>query len=373
MRIIAHLDMDAFFAAVEERDDPRLKRMPISVGADPRNGEGRGVVATANYKAREYGLHSALPISQAWRLSERARREGKLPVVFLPPHFDKYVRISEEIISIVKHRVPQVERAGLDEMYLDLSFVGSYEKAKEIAEAIKRDIREKEKLTASIGIGPNKLIAKIASDRNKPDGLTVVREEEAERFLESLSVRKIPGIGPKTEIMLNGMGIKIIADLKALSLEKLEEMMGKWGQDLYEKARGLDDSPVEENWEVKSVGEQETFYRDTLLAPFIIARLRAMAKSVFERFKEEGFASFRTVVVTVRFADFETKTKSHTLKTPASTADEFISAALDLLRPFLDKRMNPRFKEIRLIGVRMEKLERPRADSEEAEATNGPA
>jgi DNA polymerase IV (DinB-like DNA polymerase) len=358
MRIIAHLDMDAFFAAVEERDDPRLKGLPISVGADPRAGEGRGVVATANYKAREYGLHSALPISQAWRLSERARREGKPPVVFLAPHFDTYVRISEEIVSIVKGRAPQIERAGLDEMYFDLSFAGSYEKAEEIAEAIQRDIREKEKLTASIGIGPNKLIAKIASDRNKPDGLTVVPEEEAERFLEPLSVRKIPGIGPKTEILLNGMGIKSIADLKALPLEKLEEMMGKWGQDLYDKARGLDDSPVEESWEVKSIGEQETFYRDSLLAPFIIARLRAMAKSVFARFKEEGFASFRTVVVTIRFADFETKTKSRTLKAPAGSFEDFSAAALDLLRPFLDNRMNPRRKMIRLIGVRMEKLER---------------
>jgi DNA polymerase IV (DinB-like DNA polymerase) len=361
MRIIAHLDMDAFFAAIEERDTPRLRGLPIAVGADPREGAGRGVVATANYKAREYGLRSALPISQAWRLSEAARRRGRPPVVFLPPRFDRYVEVSEKIVSVVRAHVPQVERAGLDEMYLDVSFAGSYGRAADISRKIKADIRERESLTASVGIGPNKLIAKIASDMQKPDGLTVIRDEDAGKFLEPLSVRKLPGIGPKTEILLNRLGIRTVAQLKTLSLERLEELMGKWGSGLYEMARGLDDSPVEESGEVKSISEQETFFEDTLDAEFLVSRLREMAASLAGRLKEEGFLGFRTVGLVVRFADFETKSKAFTLKNPIRSADEMFAVALRLLLPFLDRRMNPGLKKIRLLGLRMEKLVKPDA------------
>lgn len=359
MRIIAHLDMDAFFAAIEERDTPRLRGLPIAVGADPRGGAGRGVVATANYKAREYGLRSALPISQAWRLSEAARRRGRPPVVFLPPRFDRYVEVSQNILSLVRAQVPQVERAGLDEMYMDLSFAGSYEEAAGLSRKIKADTCEREGLTASVGIGPNKLIAKIASDVRKPDGLTIIREEDAARFLEPLSVRKLPGIGPKTEVLLNRLGIRTIAQLKALPLERLEELMGKWGRGLYEMARGVDDSPVEESGEVKSISEQETFLEDTLEAEFLFSRLREMAASLAGRLKEEGFQGFRTVGLVVRFADFETRSKAFTLKNPIRTADEMLAVALRLLLPFLDRRMNPGRKKIRLLGLRMEKLVRP--------------
>ncbi len=363
MRIVAHLDMDAFFAAIEERDSPRLRGLPIAVGADPRQGVGRGVVATANYKAREYGLRSALPISQAWRLSEAARRRGRPAVVFLPPRFDRYIEESEKIVAIVQSHVPQVERAGLDEMYLDLSFAGSYEKAAELSRAIKTDIHEKERLTASIGIGPNKLIAKIASDMRKPDGLTTVREEEAGRFLEPLSIRKIPGIGPKTEAVFNRLGIRKIAQLKALTRERIEELVGKWGEGLYEKAQGLDDSPVEESGEVKSISEQETFYEDTLDAEFLVSKLKEMAGSLEGKLREEGFFGFRTVGLVVRFADFETKSKAFTLKNPIRSAEEMFTVALRLLLPFLDRRMNPHLKKIRLLGLRMEKLIKPDARS----------
>jgi DNA polymerase IV (DinB-like DNA polymerase) len=364
MRIIAHLDMDAFFAAVEERDNPRLRGLPIAVGADPRQGAGRGVVATANYKAREYGLRSALPISQAWRLSEAARRRGRPPVVFLPPRFDRYIEESARIVAIVRSHASQVERAGLDEMYLDLSAAGSYERAAEISRKIKAEIRAKERLTASIGIGPNKLIAKIASDLRKPDGLTIIRDEDVEGRLASLSVRKLPGIGPKTEIMLNRLGIRTIAELRRLPLERLEELMGKWGRDIYEAAQGRDDSPVEESGEVKSIGEQETFLEDTLDAEFLVSKLKKMAVSLEKKLKEEGFRGFRTVGLVVRFADFETKSKAFTLKNPIQSADEMFRVALRLLLPFLDRRMNPHLKKIRLLGLRMEKLVRPDAGSE---------
>lgn len=160
MRIIAHLDMDAFFAAIEERDNPQFYGMPIAVGADPKSGQGRGVVATANYKAREYGIHSALPISKAWQYSEAARRRGKPPVIFLPANFERYTEASEHIMAIIRAHAPLVEQASVDEAYFDISFFGSYAKAEKICRAIKGEIKEKEKVTASVGIGPNKLIAK---------------------------------------------------------------------------------------------------------------------------------------------------------------------------------------------------------------------
>lgn len=356
MRIVAHIDMDAFYAAVEERDTPRFRGLPIAVGADPEGGKGRGVVAAANYKARAYGIHSALPISQAWRLSEAARRKGQPPVVFLSVDMKKYAAVSERVMAIIRSHAPVVEEAGIDEAYADLSFAGSYEKAEEVCRAIKKDILVKERLTASIGLGPNKLIAKIASGENKPDGLTVVREQEAEAFLEPLPVRKMPGIGPKTEAELAKQGITLVRDLKRFSREELHELFGKRGLDFYDEVRGRDDSPIEEHYEPKSIGEEETFDRDTRDAMLIGERLKALCQEVMQRFAREGFETFRTVVVKVRFADFETHTRAHTLRSAVSSAAALEREALKLLLPFLDGRENPHRKLIRLVGVRVEKL-----------------
>ena len=357
-RIIAHVDMDAFFAAVEERDHPQLQGLPIVVGADPREGKGRGVVSTANYPARAYGIHSALPISQAWRRSEWARRQGKPAAVFLRPNFERYTDVSERVRAIVKRHVSAIEPAGIDEMYGDLSVAGTYERAEAICQAIKCDIVAEERVTASTGLGPNKLIAKIASDVHKPDGLTVVEERDAEAFVAPLSVRKIPGIGPKTEAVLRQRGINLVSDLKRFSQEELAGMFGKWGRDLYEKVRGRDDSPIEETYEVKSIGEQETFAEDTRDSNTLVERLRRMSEDVLRRLSEAGFARFRTVVVTVRFADFETKSRSHTLAQPTGSLKDLEVEAIKLLLPFLDRRENPRSILIRMIGVRVEKLGR---------------
>ncbi|MDO8504487.1 MAG: DNA polymerase IV [Candidatus Liptonbacteria bacterium] len=356
-RIIAHLDMDAFFASVEERDNPRFKGRPIVVGADPEGGKGRGVVSTANYAARKYGIKSALPISTAWRYSEEAKKKGLPPAVFLSPGMEKYGAESEKIMQIVRENAQLVEEASIDEAYIDLSFTKTFEKARIICEKIKKEIKVKEKLTASIGLGPNKLIAKIASDMQKPDGLTVVLQKEAEAFLEPLGIRKIPGIGPKTEITLNKLGVRTVVELKKLSLSKLEELLGKWGGDLYGKARGLDDSPVSNEYEAKSIGEQETFHEDRRDANFIVAELKGLAESVIQRLGESDFETYRTLGITVRFSDFETKTRAHTLSEPASDAKTLEFEAIKLLLPFLDKRENPNKKAIRLIGVKIEKLE----------------
>ena len=357
MRIIAHIDMDAFFAAVEERDTPRFRGLPIAVGADPDGGRGRGVVAAANYKAREYGIHSALPISQAWRLSEAARRAGLPPVVFLSVDMKKYAAVSERVMAIIRSHAPVVEQAGLDEAYADLSFAGSYEKAEAVSRAIKDAIRANARLTASVGVGPNKLIAKIASGENKPDGLTVVREDEAKAFLEPLPVRKMRGIGPKTETELAKQGITLVRDLKRFSREELRAMFGKRGLGFYDEMRGMDDSPIVEHAEPKSIGEEETFDRDTRDAMFIGERLKALCQEVMKRFAREGFETFRTVVVKVRFADFETHTHAHTLRNAANSAAALEREALKLLLPFLDSRENPHRKAIRLVGVRVEKLQ----------------
>ena len=357
MRIVGDLDMDAFFAAIEERDNPLLCGLPIVVGADPRGGKGRGVVSTANYKAREYGIHSALPISTAWRLSTEARKHGQPPVTFLPVRMERYAEVSAHVMESLQRFVFLVEQASIDEAYFDLSSCQSYTLAEEVCRKVKRAIRSEEHLTASVGIGPNKLVAKIASGMCKPDGLTTVREEDVAEFLAPLPVRTIPGVGPKTESELAAVGVKLIKDMRRFPQEELHAMFGKRGMDLYEKIRGRDESPIEETHEVKSIGEQETFEQDTGDSSFLVQRLRALCQDVMRRVTTEGFTHFHRVVLTVRFADFETKSRSHTLPVPMNSLNVLQGEAMNLLLPFLDDRENPQRKLIRLIGVRVEKLE----------------
>ena len=250
------------------------------------------------------------------------------------------------------------EEASIDEAYVDLSSLGDFERAEQHARALKREILEREGLSCSVGIGPNKLIAKIASDFQKPDGLTVVRPERVQSFLDPLPIRVIPGIGPKSEELLHGRGIRTIAELRLVEPGRLQEWFGKWGEELHRKSRGMSDSPVSNEWEPKSVGEQETFEQDTLEAPAILELARQLAAAVFSRLLAEGFRAFRTVTVTVRFADFVTTSRSRTSTVPRATQEALVADALRLLLPFLDSRENPKGKRIRLIGVRVEKLQR---------------
>jgi DNA polymerase IV (DinB-like DNA polymerase) len=355
-RIIGHIDMDAFFAAVEEKDHPWMKGKPIAVGSDPLEGRGRGVVSTANYKAREYGIRSATPISVAWRLSEQAVKNGNPLVVFAQPNFVRYRKESEQVMEIVGKYSKVIQQASIDEAYFDLCDTGSFEKALQIAKKIQKEILEKQKLSASIGIGPNKLIAKIASDFQKPYGITIVTEKEVEKFLEPMSLRKIPGIGPKTQELLREKGAETIRDLKRYKREELEKMLGKWGLDIFEKIRGRDSAPLVTEWEAKSIGEQETFLEDSLEINFLMERVKMLCESVHERFRQGNFTSFKTVVVTVRFSDFETKSRSHTLKEKADKERAIEFEALKSLLPFFVGKENPRRKKIRLLGVRIENL-----------------
>lgn len=363
MRIIGHIDLDAFFASVEERDHEWFRGKPLIVGADPQEGHGRGVVSTANYKARKYGVHSALPISQAWRLCKEVEARGAEPCVFAAPDFKNYSATSERIMVIVRGYSEIIEVASIDEAYFDLSLSGSFLEAEKICKKLKEEIFEKEKLTSSIGVGPNKLIAKIASDFHKPDGLTVVGHDDektcsefVQNFLEPLAVRKIPGIGPKTENELLEFGIKTVGDLKKYSLAQMKSFFGKWGADLYEKARGKYDSNLTEKRESKSIGAEKTFDQDTLDSDLIFGCLRELTREVFSRFKDEGFKSYKTVAIKVRFSDFETKSSAHTIVAAADLEDTLSFEAMKLLVPFLDNRKNPSKKPIRLVGLKIEKL-----------------
>jgi DNA polymerase IV (DinB-like DNA polymerase) len=358
MRIIAHVDMDAYYASVEARYNPALRDKPVVVGADPKEGHGRGVVEAASYAARRYGIRSAMPISRAWKLAEAARRKGEPEVVFVHGNRKLYSEVSERVMAILASGGDAFEEASIDEAYLDLSSLASFEAAVERARALKREIAEREGLTSSVGLGPNKLVAKIASDFKKPDGLTVVVPEDVQAFLDPLGIRVIPGIGPKTEAELRERGVRTVRDLRGLELGQLADWFGRWGEDLHAKARGLSDSPVSNEWEPRSVGEQETFEVNTLDSTFILDRVRALAGEVFTRVRRQGFRAFRTVTITVRFAHFRTLTRSHTAREEMTSAETLYAGAVRLLLPFLDQRENPRGTKIRLIGVRAEKLVR---------------
>ena len=350
--------MDAFYASVEARHNPALRDKPVVVGAHPKDGRGRGVVEAASYAARRYGIRAAMPISRAWKLAQAAIAKGQEPVVFVHGNRRLYVEMSERVMAILAAAGDAFEEASIDEAYLDLSSLGAFDAAAERARALKREIMEHEGLTCSVGLGPNKLVAKIASDFEKPDGLTIVTEDEVQAFLDPMTIRVIPGIGPKTEAELNGRGIRTVRDLRGVEAAQLSEWFGRWGEDLHAKARGLSDSIVSNEWEPKSVGEQETFEVNTLDAAFILERARALASEVFARLQRQGFRACRTVTITVRFAHFRTLTRAHTSREDVASAQALYASAAQLFAPFFDARENPRGTKIRLIGVRAEKLQR---------------
>jgi DNA polymerase IV (archaeal DinB-like DNA polymerase) len=362
MRIIVHVDMDAFYAAVEERYNPALRGLPVAVGADPKEGKGRGVITTANYLARKYGIHSALPIARAWRLAEAARRRGEPATVFIRPNFPLYREVSARIMQVFERSADAFEEASIDEAYLDVSSRENFPAAVEHMTTLKAEIREREGLGCSVGIGPNKLIAKIASSHQKPDGLTVVAAETAQGFLDPLTIRVIPGIGPKGEAFLHQRNIRTIKELREIPEAALSEWFGKWGQRLFEKAHGIDDSVVSNEWTRKSLGEQETFDQDIRDPSIVTERLYRMAERIIGKLREKEFIGFRTVTVTVRFFDFQTSNRSHSIKKgiTMNNNDQAVELlkqeALSLVQPFFDARENPRGKAIRLIGLRVEKL-----------------
>jgi DNA polymerase IV (DinB-like DNA polymerase) len=360
MRIVAHIDMDAFYAAVEEQLNPVLKQLPLVVGADPKEGTGRGVVMTANYAARRFGIRSALPISRAWRLAEAARNRGEPATLFVRPKMAVYREVSDRIMDIIKSYGDAFEEASIDEAYLEISSGGNFSAAIEKMKSLKAEIRDREALGCSIGIGPNKLIAKIASGQQKPDGLTVIAPEFVQGFLDPLPIRAIPGIGPKSENFLHEQNLRTIGELRRVASATLLNWFGKWGERLFEKCRGIDDFPVTNEWTRKSLGEQETFPQDTRTQSLVTERLDLIAERIIAKLRAKSFTRFHTVTITVRFGDFQTSNRSHTIKNGIAVDEKALprlqTEAAALLAPFFDERENPRAKAFRLIGLRVEKL-----------------
>ena len=265
-------------------------------------------------------------------------------------------------MGILQQSADAFEEASIDEAYLDVSSLGDFTAARQHMLRLKAEVHEREGLGCSVGIAPNKLIAKIASGHQKPDGMTLIEPERVEEFLDPLPIRTIPGIGPKGEDFLQRQRILTIKDLRAIPAATLSAWFGKWGQRLFEKARGIDDSEVSNEWTRKSLGEQETFEEDSRSASVVIERLDAMARRIIEKLRNKEFAGFRTITLTVRFSDFQTSNRSRSLKEGIrlDAGDQALTAlkqqALALLLPFFDQRENPRNKAIRLIGLRVEKL-----------------
>jgi len=348
--------MDAFFASVEERDRPWLSGKPVVIGADPEGGLGRGVVSTANYIARTYGITSATPIQVAWRRSEQARKEGKAPAFFLTPDSQKYKQVSQYIFAILAQFGP-VERASIDEAYIDLSACRSYKKARVIAERIKAHIKRQHKVTASIGIGPNKLVAKIASDADKPNGLTVITPSRVSQFFSPLPVEALPGVGPQTLRVLRKKNVYTVADLQKHTYDSLTNLFGAFGKDLYHKAHGVGDTNIVDTpAKPQSIGEQETYTTDTVDSFTIFASVEAISERIVTQAQKKDVFAFRQVIVTVRFADFQTISRSHTFPTHRCQSGDIYRYALQLVMPFIDGRANSEKKSIRLIGIRIEQL-----------------
>ncbi|MGA2162015.1 MAG: DNA polymerase IV [Methanoregula sp.] len=342
-RIILHADMDCFYAAVEMHDHPGLAGKPVVVGADPQGGMGRGVVSTCSYEARAYGIRSAMPISQAYRLCPDA--------IFIRPNMARYVQVSEEIMTILRWSGFRFQQVSIDEAFLDISPAGSFLAAQKLAEQMKRDIRIRLGITCSLGLAPTKLVAKIASDFHKPDGLTVVAPADVPGFLAPLPVRRIPGIGNKIETELQALAIQTIGDLAAYDIQGLIARFGRSAVLLHEAALGIDESEVVERDRIKSISKEMTFEHDTSDPDKIVATMGALTSEVYRSLAAECLY-FKTVTVRVRYEGFVTKTKAKTLMHYHNDQETIRGYAQELLRELFCGR------KIRRLGLRLSELKK---------------
>jgi DNA polymerase IV len=333
-RTILHVDLDAFFAAVEQRDRPELRGKPVIVGGDPA---GRGVVSAASYEARKFGVHSAMSLREAVRRCP----DG----VFLPVDGRRYQQASRDVMAILRRFTPAVEPISIDEAFLDVK--GSrqlFGDGRAIAEAVKAAIRDDVGLTASVGVARTKLVAKIASDLRKPDGLVVVEPGDEATFLAPLPISRLWGVGEKTAVALTDYGVRTIGDLAAISPDVLVRRFGKHGGSLASRARGVDDDPVHEGDSAKSVGHEHTFDVDTSDREIIERTLLAMSDGVAGRLRSAGVRA-STIAVKIRDSSFRTITRQRTLPEPTDMTDPIFRAAVELARPEV------RGIRVRLLGV----------------------
>jgi DNA polymerase IV len=341
--ILAHLDLDAFFAAVEELENPELKTKPLVVGGDPH---GRGVVATANYAARQFGIHSAMSCAEALRRCPHA--------VFVRPRHQTYSAYSKEVWDAVRQVVPTVERTGLDEGYLDLGEVArDFSEARAVAEAVQTAVRGATSLTCSLGVATTKVVAKIASDRRKPGGLVVVLPGREAEFLAPFEIRRLPGVGPRAEARLRAVGVETIGALATLDDDRLKQLLpGKVGGLLRDRARGTDPRGLETQTQRVSISHEETFERDISDAEQLRAELRRMSAALGEHLVRTGQTG-RTVTTKVRYPDFAIRSRSTTLPIGTDDADRIAKLACALL----DRALADRPGALRLVGVGVSGLE----------------
>ncbi len=344
-RTIFHIDMDSFFASVEKRDRPELREKPLIIGADPKQGSGRGVVSTCCYIARKFGIHSAMPISQAYRRCPQG--------VYLPPDMDKYKDSSDNIMDVLAAFADYFQPVSIDEAYLDVSHrVREFESPRAMAEEIKKEIWKKERLTCSVGIATSKSVAKISSDMDKPNGITEVIPGREAEFLAPLAVGKISGIGRKTLPLFQECGIRTVGQLAAAQEDFLREQIGDFAVGFKYIAMGLDNRPVQPYEGIDSVSRERTFMKDTDDEDQLMETFRWMAESVHRRALKHKL-SYRTMGIKVRFSDFTTLTRERSLSVPVSSLAAILRTVDLLWREF-----SPLPRKIRLIGVRVSGLEK---------------
>jgi DNA polymerase-4 len=341
-RKIVHIDMDAFYASVEARDNPALRGRPVVVGGAP---DSRGVVAAASYEARRFGIRSAMACARAYRLCPQA--------VFIPPNFEKYRAVSRHIHEIFHRYTDQVEGLSLDEAYLDVTRnrIGS-PSATRIAQAIRREIQAETGLTASAGVAANKFLAKVACEVKKPNGLFVIRPEDVPAFLPTLPVAKVPGIGEVTRRELAELGVTTCGDLQRLSLADLARRFGKRGEFFFRMARGLDDRPVVPHRAAKSFAVEDTFAQDHDEPEWLQAKLAELAQRLSQRLAAAGTQG-RTVTLKLRLTDFSSFTRARTLRLPTAEAERLTEVAAELFDA-----SGLAGEKLRLLGLGVSQLDR---------------
>lgn len=344
-RVILHVDLDCFFAAVEIRDNPALRGFPVIVGPNPNHGQRRGVVLTCSYEAREFGVHSAMPIVQAHARCPSA--------AYVRPHREKYEAASQQVMQLLRRHGTAFQQTSIDEAYLDVTGrVASLAEAKHLAFRIQQAVQATVGITCSIGVAPTKSLAKIASDRDKPEGVTVVPRAPAaiHAFLAPLDVATIPGVGPKSRARFHARGLRTIGDLLALPPAHLEEDLGEHGRWIARVIHGRDDRPVSAAHRRKSVGKERTFSRDTRDFPAILAQIQALNHAVHQKLARLRLW-YRTLTLKVRFRGFDTYTRATSFLVPTRDERHALRAVLALYREFRGETA-----PVRLIGVRATNL-----------------
>jgi len=329
--------MDAFYASIEQLDNPAFRGRPVIVGADPKGGRGRGVVAACSYEARTFGVRSALPISRAWKLCP----EG----VYVRPRMERYVEVSRQVMEVLSRFTDLVEPLSIDEAFLDIT--GSltlFGGAESIARAVKKQIRKTTGLTASVGVGPNKFIAKIASDLRKPDGLVIVDESVVDEFLRDLPISRLWGVGPKTEQRLRELQLRTIGDVRQTPPERLVRALGNMGEHLHQLSLGKDDRPVIPNWEPKSMSAETTFEEDTRDREQLVNTIRALSSRVGRRLRRENLRA-RKITLKIRYEGFQTHTKQTSAASAVESDADIARIAIHLFQEF------PLDRKVRLVGV----------------------